>query len=167
MRIELRYDDAAARKALSTAPDLVRRMLGQALYRGADALRSDAYNRAAKRDATGQLSRGIAITKVSELHLFVAPSDIYGAYVERGRRPGKLPGIGVRDWVKQKLKPGGEREIDRLDWVISAAIRKRGIPPRPFMQPAFEAKKGRVVDLANAAMRRAVAQINGGGNGVA
>lgn len=168
MNIELRYDDTAARAALRKSRSVVERMLGAALARGAETLRSDAYDRAAKKDATSQLSKSIAIKKHGDLHYSVAPGEKYGVFVEGGRMPmRKMPGIGLRDWIKQKLKPATDKELDRLDFVISRAIQRQGIQPAPYMQPAYEAKKGRVIELANEAMRKAVAEINGGSYGAA
>ncbi|MBL8235406.1 MAG: hypothetical protein JNL98_43325 [Bryobacterales bacterium] len=89
-------------------------------------------------------------------------------FVEGGRMPmRKMPPKGsLLAWIKFRLKVG-EKAAERMEYVIARAIQRQGIKPQPFMAPAFEAKKGRVVELANEAMRRAVAEINGGVHGAA
>lgn len=74
----------------------------------------------------------------------------------------KMPPKGsLVSWIQLKLGVP-EKQASRLEFVIARAIQRQGIRPQPFMQPAFEAKKGRVVELANEAMRKAIAEINGG-----
>lgn len=165
MRLDLRYDDAAARAAIRKAPDIVARKLDSAIERGAQEFAREARGRAPKAFST--LTNSIRAMRVGVLHWFVAPGVDYAPWVEGGRMPMRKVGIknGLLEWIKLKILPGGsEKEIDRLGFVIARAIGRQGIHPQPFMAPSFEAKKGRAVELANQAVREAVAMINGGGH---
>lgn len=164
MRLEVRYDDAAARGAMSKVHRVISRRLRFALERGAQELAREARGRAPKAFST--LTNSIRAMRENDLHWFVAPGVNYGAWVEGGRMPMRKTGFqnGLLEWIKLKVAPGASgKELDRLGFVIRRAIGRRGIHPHPFMAPAFEAKKARVVELANAAVREAVAEINGGG----
>jgi len=166
VRIEVRYDDKAAREALAKAPATVERMLGFALERGANEVAREARDLAPKAFST--LTNSIRAQRVSPLHWFVTPGVNYAPFVEGGRMPmRRMPPKGsLLAWIKLKLRVS-EAAAGRLEFVIARAIKRQGIQPQPFMQPTFVAKEPRVVELANAAMREAVAQINGGGNAVA
>ena len=163
MRIEVRYDDAAAREALKKAPGVVQLMLGFALERGAQEVAREARQKAPKAFST--LTNSIRAQRLSELHYFIAPGVNYAPWVEGGRMPmRKMPPKGsLLAWIKLKLGVS-EEQASRLEFVIARAIKRRGIQPQPFMQPTYEAKRERVVQLASEAMRRAVAEINGGGH---
>lgn len=163
MRLDLRYDDAAARAALRKAPEIVARRLDQGIERGVQEVAREGRERAPKAFST--LTNSIRAQRQGVLHWFVAPGVNYAGNVEGGRRPGKMPGIGngLLEWIKLKVAPGAsDKEIDRLGYVIARAIGRRGIDPQPYMQPAWDAKQARVVELADAGVRQAVAEINGG-----
>lgn len=167
MRIEVRYDDLAPREMLRRAPDFFRKRLGFALERGVQEVAREAQAKVPK--ATSALWTSIKARKENDLHWVVAPGQIYGTWVEGGRMPMRHTGTrnGLLEWIKLKVDPTASgKELDRLGYVIARAIGRRGIKPQPFMQPAFEAKKARVVELASASMREAVAMINGGGRAV-
>lgn len=162
MRIEVRYDDQAPREMLLRAPDFFRTRLGQAIERGAQEMAREARSWAPKAFST--LTNSIRAIRESELHWFVAPGVDYGPWVEGGRMPmRKMPPKGsLIAWIKIKLGMG-EAQASRFEYVLARAIMRRGIQPQPYMAPAFEAKKQRVIDLASLAMRNAVAELNGGG----
>lgn len=161
MRIELRYDDAAAQESLRKSPGVVRRMLGLAIERGANELAREAQGRAPKAEST--LWASIKAKREGDLHWSVKPEVRYAPWVEGGRMPmRKMPPKGsLVSWIKLKLGVSEER-ASRLEFVIARAIKRRGIQPQPFMKPAYEAKKDRVMQLASEGMRKAVAEINGG-----
>jgi hypothetical protein len=165
MRLELRYDDSVPREMLQRAPDFFRRRLALALERGAQEIAREAKGRAPKAFST--LTNSIRAIRENDLHWHVAPGVNYGTWVEGGRMPMRKTGTrnGLLEWIKLKVAPGASgKELDRLGFVIARAIGRRGIKPQPFMAPAFEARKQRVVDMASRAMRDAVAQLNGGGH---
>ena len=163
MKIELRYDDSGARAALQKAPDVVARRLGWALERGAQEVAREARGRSPK--AFSHLVNSIKVNREGDLHYSVYPGMNYAPWVEGGRMPMRRTGTknGLLEWIRLKVDPTASgKKLDRLGYVIARAITRRGIQPQPFMQPAFEAKRGRVVELADAAMRAAVDEINGG-----
>lgn len=187
MKIELRYDDKPAREALAKAPDVVRRMLGGAIEHGARELAQEARANVAKRNGFGHLLNSINVNMLGPLHGEVRAAELYARMVEEGTGPaaGKpkyYPNPDrLKDWLTLNpryrghawAKPGStKRGNQALDiWLRSRAwawgIYQKGTKAYPFMAPAFDAKKGRVVELANEAMRRAVADINGGAHGAA
>ncbi len=187
MRIDLRYDDKAARAALGKARPVVVRMLGQAIAGGARELSQEARANAAKRHGFGSLMESIKPSMLGPLHWQVRAGSIYAPMVEEGTGPaaGKpkyYPNpdrlkdwltLNTRyrghEWARKGSKKRGNQELDI--WLRSRAwawgIYQKGTKAYPFMQPAYDTKKGRVVDLANEAMRLAVAEINGGSLGTA
>lgn len=163
MRIELRYDDANARASLQKAPDVVARRLDVALSSGARQIMLEARERSPK--AFSHLVNSIMVRREGTLHYSVHPAINYAPWVEGGRMPMRKTGTknGLLEWIRLKVDPTAEgKKLDRLGYVIARAISRKGIQPQPFMQPAFEAKRARVVELADAAMRAAVDEINGG-----
>ncbi len=84
--------------------------------------------------------------------------------VEEGRKPGRMPGTrnGLLEWVRLKLAPAADgKALERIGFAVARAIGRHGIKPQPYMAPALEAQRPRVIDLATAAMRKAVEEING------
>ena len=163
MRIDLRYDDANARAALVAAPEIVTRRLGWALASGAREIRMAARERSPK--AFSHLVNSIMEHREGDLHYSVRTGMNYAPWVEGGRMPMRRTGTknGLLEWIRLKVDPAAEgKELDRLGYVIARAISRQGLQPQPFMQPAFETKRARVVELADAAMRAAVDEINGG-----
>lgn len=68
-------------------------------------------------------------------------SDLASASaIERGRRPGSFPPIGpIRAWSRRVLGNEGAA------FAVARKIAFRGIKPRPFLIPAFEAEKPRLL----------------------
>lgn len=64
----------------------------------------------------------------------------YGEVIDNGRRRGSFPPIKpIKEWIKDrglKLKAGQTHE--QQAFAIATSIKKRGIRPRPFIQPALE-----------------------------
>jgi len=166
MRIEVRYDDKAPREMLARAPDFFRARLAPAIERGANELARDAQRLAPKAEST--LWTSIRVFRESDLHWYVEPRAKYGLWVEGGRMPmRKMPPKGsLISWIKRKLGME-EKQAARFEFVLARAIQRQGIQPQPYMKPAFDAKRQRVIDLASQAMRAAVADLNRGGSHVA
>lgn len=156
MRFSVRVDAQNAQAALTKAPSLLRRRIADALWRGALEVARDARSRAPKAFST--LTNAILTTKIDDLHLQVDAGVNYAEAVELGRAPGKMPGAGLSEWVRQKTGLQGNA-LDRKTFVIARAIGRRGIRPQPFMQPAAEAKASRVVQLVQAAVTSGVQEI--------
>jgi len=161
MRLEIRYQDQAPREMLRRSPGLFMQRLASALDRGAHELAREARSLAPKAFST--LTNSIRAIRLGELHWQVSPGVDYAEAVEGGRMPMRKTGIahGLLEWIKLKIAPGASaKELDRLGYVIARAIGRRGIKPQPYMQPAFVAKRDRVVELASLAMRDAVAELS-------
>jgi hypothetical protein len=76
---------------------------------------------------------------------FLAPAEIYGWVVERGRRKGAKapPQDAIFDWIKRRGLKGRDKKgrfiSDRsLAFVIGRSISKKGIAPFPFLQRAIK-----------------------------
>lgn len=77
--------------------------------------------------------------KVNEFILSFKSED-YAKYVESGRKPGKFPPINkIKEWTKSKGIP------ERAAYPIAMKIYKFGIPPRPFIKPAFDSYKDEIL----------------------
>lgn len=184
MRLDLRYDDSAAREAFRKAPAIVLKRLEAGLELGAIEFAREARANLASRNGFGALLQSVMHRRVGELHFEVSPGVKYGEIVEGGSGPaaGRAKYYPNPDALKAWLmtnptyrghawaKPGSaKRSSQALDiWFRSRAmawgIYQKGTKAYPFMQPAFDAKKARVGELATAAIRAAVAEINGGSN---
>lgn len=100
----------------------------------------------------------------------VGPSIGYGVNVEYGRRPGaRMPPVeALMGWVSRHFQdqgPGvarmGQAALRRRAFALARAIARRGIPARPFMQPAYEKNAGRIEALFGEVGVRIVATIGG------
>ena len=88
---------------------------------------------------TGALLDGIAATGVDIAGQGVVSIEVqatapHSATVELGRRPGSRPPPrrALHAWLRRRGIP-----LDAA-YPIAQAIGRRGLPPRPFMRPAFE-----------------------------
>lgn len=159
-RLDVRVTDLVPRQMLRRAPGFFMQRLAFALERGAQEIAREARGNAPKAFST--LTNSIRSMRQGELHWTIAPGVNYAEAVEGGRMPMRKVGIahGLLEWIKLKIAPGASaKQLDRLGYVIARAIGRRGIKPQPYMQPAFEAKQGRVIDLASQAMRQACREL--------
>jgi hypothetical protein len=97
--------------------------------------------RGVKRD-TGRLQNSITHSVTGSggnLRGEVGPSVKYGLYVERGRRPGRPPpAAAVAAWARRHgVSP----------YVVARAIGRRGVKAAPFLIPAYEKNRARIIDL--------------------
>lgn len=98
--------------------------------------------RGAKRD-TGRLQNSIThhITGNASSSLVgkVGPSVAYGLYVERGRRPGRPPPVSaLAGWARRHgISP----------YLVARAIGRRGVKAAPFLLPAYEKNRARILSL--------------------
>lgn len=183
MKIEVRYDDAAAREAMRKSPGIVTNRLNEALGRGAGEIGRQARANV-KGIGKGTLVQSIISRMVAPLHFVVSTGTAYARIVEEGSGPaaGKAkyypnpdalkdwlmttPSYRGHGWARAGTTKRGNQELDI--WLRSRAmawgIYQKGTKAYPFMKPAVEDKRARVIELANLAMRQAVAEINGGGH---
>lgn len=127
---------AGLQKAAGTAlPSETRRAMEYSLL----LVEADA-RRGVRRD-TGRLQNSIthAISgQGGTLRGVVGPSVRYGLYVERGRRPGRPPPVAaLAGWARRHgVNP----------YVVARAIGRRGTRAAPFLLPAYERNRARIVD---------------------
>ena len=106
----------------------------ETLARVAIALR-DEIERAGLID-TGRLWRSVRVDE-SKGTLTMVP---YEKFVEFGRKPGgKMPPVKVLQvWVRRKLGITDKREVRNVAWVISAKIKREGIPATNVLARAWK-----------------------------
>ncbi|QZA80858.1 HK97 gp10 family phage protein [Deefgea piscis] len=113
---------------------------------------------------TSLLVNSIHVRQDDEHSITIAPRVHYAEWVEKGRKPGKLPsmwhGSDFMEWVRLRVMGGNitskKRHASYLDaaWGIGFAIKMRGIKPNPFV--ARTAEKTR--EQATTALRIALAK---------
>ena len=118
----------------------------------------------------GQLRNQIALTKDSELTYTVAANASYSAYVEFGTGPqvsvpadftsyaqqfkgksgGKFKDMveALTLWVKRKGVGNGKNDKG-LAYVIALSILRKGMRPQPFLIPAYEIEKPKLIKNLN------------------
>jgi HK97 gp10 family phage protein len=118
----------------------------------------------------GQLRNSIALTKDSELTYTVSANASYSAYVEFGTGPqvnvpadfksyaqqfkGKSGGSfkdmveALTLWVKAKGIGNGKNQKG-LAYIIALSILRKGLRPQPFLIPAYEQEKPKLIQNIN------------------
>ena len=118
----------------------------------------------------GQLRNSIALTKDSELTYTVAANASYAAYVEFGTGPqvnvpadfksyaqqfkgksgGKFKDMveALTLWVKAKGIGNGKNQKG-LVYIIALSILRKGLRPQPFLIPAYEQEKPKLIQNIN------------------
>ena len=118
----------------------------------------------------GQLRNSIALTKDSELTYTVFANASYSAYVEFGTGPqvnvpadfksyaqqfkGKSGGSfkdmveALTLWVKAKGIGNGKNQKG-LAYIIALSILRKGLRPQPFLIPAYEQEKPKLIQNIN------------------
>lgn len=70
----------------------------------------------------------------------VGPRAEYAIVLEKGRKPGKgIPIEPLTLWVKRKIGVSDERAARSMAFAISRKAKRRGIAPKPFVEPMFTA----------------------------
>lgn len=161
MEIHISVDDSDARRMLERLEPGVVKAVNDAIWRAAEEVARAARRNAPKAFTT--LTNSIRAERVTDLHYRVATGVNYARAVEEGRKAGKMPGTanGLMEWVKQKTKLTG-KPLDRATFAIARAIGRDGIQARPYMAPAVERQKDRIVALVQAAARRAAQEAQHG-----
>ena len=80
----------------------------------------------------------------------------YAAYVEYGRRAGKMPPpdeIGA--WVYKKFHMKDWKAAISMGWAIAKRIAERGTQPHPFFGPAVKKNQNKILNAVRDAVRRA------------
>jgi len=92
--------------------------------------------------ATGQLRESIEVRKASKFSFTIGARAPHAKFVEQGRSAGAtappLRGTRFRRWLSSKgIGP-------RWQFAVARSIGRKGIPPRPFQQRAFELLQGKM-----------------------
>ena len=81
----------------------------------------------------------------------------YAAYVEHGRRAGRMPPpYALEEWVYKKLRVRDRKAARAIGWAMSVNIARRGTRPHPFFAPAVEKWRARLVKVMTDATRKVV-----------
>jgi len=156
-------------RRLNQTPEVMAAELRRAMQASLLLIEADARVNASR--DTGRLAGSISnridgTGLVLEGH--VGPSVGYGRYVEFGRTPGaRMPPVSALiGWVQRHFHNPRQRVTDATlrseAFALARAISRRGIPPRPFMQPALTKNLPQIEALFAAVGARVAAQIVGG-----
>ena len=113
---------------------------------------------------TGRLMGSLRVTKVdvSKMIVTVGTGVEYGKYMERGRRPGKVPFKPIERWAKRHGLP---------PWAVYMSIKKKGIKAgtarnpfktpsgyRPFLTSALQQSLPRIKNFIHKEVRQEIAR---------
>ncbi|WP_439640558.1 hypothetical protein [Nevskia sp.] len=151
--------------------ELVLKYVDGALAAGALLIQREAVRAAPKADGT--LHRNIQTGRLQQLLHQVVSRAAHGAYVEQGtglqgpfrRASGKknLSRDGqarVALWIARKgIQPRPGVSAERVAWLISRSIARRGTAAQPYLGPAnTEQNVSRIADLAQKAVQRGITE---------
>lgn len=94
----------------------------------------------------------------------VGSNQPHAETVEKGRTPGKpMPPRGaLLRWIAFKgLQPAAGQTLEQLEYLIRRKIGRSGTAPQPYLFPALEQHRGRIVKEFELAMARAWKRIVG------
>lgn len=101
--------------------------------------------RSNKTSNTGNLADSLSFDRTPLGGRKIGTNTGYGLYVEFGRPPGQMPDSrALLRWVRRKLGLRG-KEAKQAAYNISRAIGERGTRAQPFLRPAFEREKRRLI----------------------
>ena len=150
MRVEFEHDIP---RELSSRR--LRSLIDAALGRGAQEIADEARHNAPV--AFGILQQSIHVTRVDWNRYQVLAGTNHAGQVEKGRRPGgPLPNPrSIEAWMKTKriqpYNPG--TPLRTAAYFIASHIQTHGTPAQPFLNPAAAAKRKRLEDLLEGALR--------------
>ena len=79
----------------------------------------------------------------------------YAAFVEYGRRAGRMPPVDdIAAWVYKKFHIGSWKEATSIAWAMAKRIAKRGTAPHPFFGPAVEKNHRSILNAVRDAVRK-------------
>ena len=138
IEIEIKGLDKLKEKMKSLSDFPVRQQMERTMYRATEMVKNRA--RELVPVDTGSLRRSIRdIVQVGTREVVgrVGPTEPYGAPVEFGTRPHFPPVQALERWAnKRGINP----------WALAIAISRRGTRPQPFLIPAFEQLKNRILE---------------------
>lgn len=112
---------------------------------------------------TGLLRQSGKVQKVNDEALDVGFFDTqnkqsgYAAYVEYGRRAGRMPPPDmIEAWVYKKFHHSDHKVSKAIAWAMARKIAKEGTRPHPFFVPAIDKNKGRIQEALQQAINDAI-----------
>lgn len=153
---------------LNRAPEVMATELRRAMQASLLLVEADARSNASR--DTGRLAGSISSSIQGDgLQLVgtVGPSVQYGRFVEFGRRAGaRMPPVNALiPWVQRHFHAPRERvtatTLRSEAYALARSIARRGIPPQPYLQPAYEHNRDRIDALFAAVGARVMASIAG------
>lgn len=70
----------------------------------------------------------------------------YSAHIEYGVKPHMPPVEALYNWVRRKLGLS-DKKARKVVWAIAMKIKKKGLPPKPFIRPAIEEARRKFKNL--------------------
>jgi len=148
--LTIRVDDKAFRRGMRLAPKEVSRAVDLALGRAAQEVARDARINTPK--AFSHLTQSIHVSKPSPLVRMVSAGVRYAHDVEFGQPPGRMPRrANILAWMKVK-KIAQSTRLPRqksIAFLIARSIKRHGTKKQPFMQPALDKNRARIVKLVD------------------
>jgi HK97 gp10 family phage protein len=149
-------------QALLQTPQLLAKNMAKAVLRSAKEMaRAARTNVNQGPNAFGTLRNTIKEKQRSPYEAIIAPNVNYAQMVEEGTSGGGKapPRDSIEDWINVRGILPNDPFMDSRDlsFLIARSIAKKGTPPQPYLQPAFDdnkAKAERRINLAiDAALR--------------
>jgi hypothetical protein len=168
--IVIEHNAGAAARTLARYPSLLREEMRIALDESAELVLKAASDNADQLSVTRNLAGSIHVNVLEEWVRQIAPGIDYAVCVERGTKPGYKPNLGslieylrskVRveigrfDRLGSKKRLSQEAEIEDRAGGLMTYIRRHGTKPHPFMAPAAESTRDRVIARLRAGAARA------------
>ena len=81
----------------------------------------------------------------------------YAAYVEYGRRAGRMPPpSALEEWVYKKLRVRDRKAARAIGWAMTVGIARRGTRPHPFFEPAVTKWRQHIIKTINDAVKQVI-----------
>ena len=94
---------------------------------------------------TGLLKNSIKIDRSVKGVRSIGTHTGYGLYIEFGRRPGTWPKVDdLKRWVRRNLKVN-KKQLDWVTYNVGKKIYEKGTKAKPFLMPAFQREKKRIM----------------------
>jgi len=143
---------------MSKAPGIIQHEVDISLSRAVHEVARLAKQKSPK--AFSHLANSIISGKTFSLQHFVKSGMNYASDVEHGTESGRLPNRQhIVEWMRVKgIKPANG-SINSASFLIARSIEANGTKAQPFMHPALNEKRSRIVELVSEGVQRAMGRI--------
>lgn len=151
-------------RALGRADKAVREAAMRGLQRAALTVVADAQDNLRKNGSvvTGLLRQSGRVQKVDELNVDAGFFDTrnqeggYALFVEYGRRAGKMPPPETLEaYCYKKFQLRDWKAARAMGWAMAVKIAREGTKPHPFLAPALDKNRRRIVQTVQDAINKA------------